>query len=416
MPMMRGLRCLLLVLAVVATAAPAAAQQTLRAAALVNDEVISIMDLEMRVRLVMISSGIQESAEQRNRLAPQVLRTMVDERLQLQEAERLGLQATDSEVQDAVAQVARQNNMTRDQFFGILRRNGVLPQVFRNQIRASVAWQKIIANRIRPEIRVGAEEVDNVVDRLASQDGERRLRVREIFLPFDSPDEEDKVRRTAARLIQQLRNGASFASLARQFSQSATASVGGDLGWVTPGSLPEDVAKTLDDMQQGQIAGPIRSFGGYYIVKLEDSRRIATIEETVDLKQIYLPLPDDADSERVEEARARARELSANVESCEAMTEVAASAGGASSGDLGEVNLSSLPANIRRAVADLPADTPSEPIEVNAGIAVLMVCGRSTSGIDRERIRENLIRQQIDMRAQRYMRDLRRAAHVDIRL
>ncbi|RDD62407.1 peptidylprolyl isomerase [Ferruginivarius sediminum] len=416
MHMMRGLRSLLLALAIVGLAAPAAAQQALRAAALVNDEVISIMDLEMRVRLVMTASGISGSAEQRNRLAPQVLRSIIDERLQMQEAARLGIEAQDAEIDNAIARIAQQNNMAPRQFLDVLRRNGILPQVFRNQIRAKLLWQKVIAREIRREIQISPEEVDSVVERLMAQEGERRLRVREIFLSVDAGDEEQEVRATAQRLTQQLRNGAEFSSLARQFSQAATAAVGGDLGWLTPGSLPDQVANTLDEMQPGQIAGPIRTFGGYYIVRLEDTRQIAAIEETVNLKQIYLPLPGDAASSDIEEARARAEELAGQVDSCESMSNVAKSAGSANSGSLGEVKLSSLPENIRGAVADLPIDTPSRPIEVNAGIAVLMVCERSQSGIDRDQIRENLARQQLDLRAQRYMRDLRRAAHVDIRL
>jgi peptidyl-prolyl cis-trans isomerase SurA len=414
--MMRGLRSLLLALAIIGLATPATAQQALRAAALVNDEVISIMDLEMRVRLAMVASGISGSAEQRNRLAPQVLRSIIDERLQMQEAARLGIEAQDAEIDNAIARVAQQNNMAPRQFLDVLRRNGILPQVFRNQIRANLLWQKVVAREIRREIQISPEEVDAVVERLMAQEGERRLRVREIFLSIDSADEEQEVSATARRLTQQLRNGAEFSSLARQFSQAATAAVGGDLGWLTPGSLPDQVANTLDEMQPGQIAGPIRTFGGYYIVRLEDTRQIAAIEETVSLKQIYLPLPGDAASSDVEDARARAAELAGQVDSCESMSDVAKSAGSANSGELGEVKLSSLPENIRRAVADLPIDTPSRPIEVNAGIAVLMVCERSQSGIDRNQIRENLARQQLDLRAQRYMRDLRRAAHVDIRL
>lgn len=414
--MVRGLRGLVVALTIAVVAAPAAAQQALRAAALVNDEVISAMDLQMRVRLVMLSSGMSDSPEQRERLAPQVLRTMIDERLQLQEAARLGIEVQEPEVDQAVARVAQQNNIPAQRFEQMLRQNGVLPQVFRNQVRASIAWQKILAREVRPQVQIGSAEVEAMVERLKSRTGERRLRVREIFLPLNEPEEDAQVRGTARRLIEQLRGGADFASLARQFSQAATASVGGDLGWLTPGSMPDAVAEALASMKPGQVAGPIRTFGGYYIVRLEDTRRISAGAETLHLKQIFLPLPGDADNGVVTETRTRAKELAERVEGCESMGDVAAEAGSADSGDLGEVKLSNLPGNVRQAVAELPESQPSEPIRVNAGIAVLMVCGRETSGIDREQIQENLVRQQIDMRARRYMRDLRRAAHVDVRL
>src|SRR5204863_1189311 len=92
----------------------------------------------------------------------------------------------------------------------------------------------------------------------------------------DDPNETDTVRESAERLIEQLKNGSDFAEMARQFSQSATASNGGVLGWVSPGDLPPEIATAVKDLQTDTVAGPVRSEGGCHILKLLDQRQVAT--------------------------------------------------------------------------------------------------------------------------------------------
>jgi len=396
--------------------APGQAQQSLRPAAVVNDEAISVLDLQMRIRMVMLASGMQASPERFQQVARQVLRTLIDEKLQLQEAKRLGLEVTETEVRSAARSVAQNNDMALDQFLQVLERNNVMPQSFLAQVRAQIAWQKVIAQQVRPEIDISDGEVQEVVDRLKSQSGEQQLRVREIFLASDDSQGATNVQQTARRLVQELRNGADFAALARQFSQSATAAVGGDMGWVTPASLPEALASRVQQMSPGTVAGPVRTYDGVHILQLLDTRRVAAGEEKVQLKQLFLPLRNGTSEAAVAELETRARELTGEIEGCEAMAEVSETAGSAASGDLGTIKLADLPGNVRQAISGLAVGAPSEPIQVNQGVAVLMVCERQTSGVDREEIRQNLMQKRATMLAQRYLRDLRRQAHIDIRL
>ena len=409
-------RFLLAMAMVCAVVAPASAQSTLRAAAVVNDEVISALDLEMRLRLVMLSSGMRNSQQARQRLTPQVLRTLIDERLQLQEAERLGVEVSDEEVQEAIGRIAQNNNMDAERFLGALERERVMPQSLRNQVRARLAWQKVVGQRLRSDVEIGEEEVDAVVERIRSNEGQTQIQVAEIFLAVDDPDQEDEVRGTARRLIQQLRNGANFAALARQFSQAATAAVGGDLGWIQPGRLPDELTSRLRDMQPGQIAGPVRTYSGYYIVQLRNRRTITSGDLTLKLSQLYLSLPSNPDQQTVQELTATAEGYADRLNGCEELRTVSEQQESAVSGDLGEVRLGELPEKVRTAVADLDVGQPSRPVRVNGGIVVLMVCDRQEAGIDRDEIRQGLMQERLGMLARRYLRDLRREAHVDIRL
>lgn len=263
-----------LLLAATVTPGDARAQQDLfRPAAVVNDDVISVLDLAMRVELAIVAAGVQDSMEVRRRLTPQVLRGLIDERLQMQEAERLDISVTDEQIADALQQIAQQNNMTEGEFFTMLRNRGILPTTLIDQIRAQIAWQTVVRQSIQPNVVIAPEEVDEVISRLNARRGAVERRVAEIFIPVETAAREDEALQNANRLLQELRNGANFSGLARQFSQSGTASLGGDMGWVREGELDPDLEVVLAQMGPGEVTRPIRTVSGFHILLLRDLRK-----------------------------------------------------------------------------------------------------------------------------------------------
>lgn len=279
--------CCLCLLAALANT-PARGQDAFRPAAVVNDEVISVLDLAMRVRLAIVGAGVRDSQEVRRRLTPQVLRGLIDERLQLQEAERLDISVTDDDVARALQQIAEQNKMSEGEFLSMLRNRGIIPTTLIDQIRAQIAWQTVVRRRLRPTISISDEEVQEVADRLTVRQGSIERRVAEIFVAVESATQEEEAVANANRLIDQLLAGANFAGLARQFSQSGTANLGGDRGWIRDGELPEELNNALAQMGPGDVSAPIRTIAGFYILLLRDMRKNegqgidrARIEETL---------------------------------------------------------------------------------------------------------------------------------------
>ncbi len=244
-----------------------------RPAAVVNDDVISVLDLAMRVQLAIVAAGVEDTQELRRRLTPQVLRGLIDERLQLQEAKRLDISVTDDQVAEALERIAQQNNMTEGQFLTMLRNRGIIPVTLIDQIRAQIAWQNVVYRRIRPNVVISTDEVDEVASRLSARQGAIERRVAEIFVPVESAAKEDEALNNANRLLEELQRGANFAGLARQFSQSGTASLGGDLGWVQDGQLDEELNQVLAQMGPGDISRPIRTISGFHILLLRDMRK-----------------------------------------------------------------------------------------------------------------------------------------------
>ncbi len=414
---MNRYRCLLALAFAIWLALPsgAGAQQSLRAAAIVNDEVISILDLEMRVRLAMLAVGAKNDAQARRRIAPQVLRTLIDERLQLQEAKRLGIEVPQKDIDAAIDRLAQQNNRSRGEFLGVLKQRGILLEALVEQLRAAIAWQGVVARSLRPQVTISEEEVQSAVAREQASQGQLERLVGEIFLSVDSPDQDEEIRRSAQRLVEQLTSGARFQDLARQFSQSATAPVGGDLGWVRDTQLPAEISSALQELSPGQIGGPIRSLGGYHIVFFRKQRTIKAGEQWLTLKQVFLPVAEANDAEALAKVRSEAVELSGALNGCESM-DAAAARFGTESGDLGEVKVGDLPAELRNAVVALDVGSASQPIQRKDGFVVLMVCDRRGQEVNRRRIETRLERERIDMLSRRRLRDLRRLANVEMRI
>lgn len=392
------------------------AQELQRIAAIVNDEVISVYDLEARMRLIVATSGLPDGPDTYRRLAPDVLRSLVDERLQLQEAKRRNVAVTDKEVEEAIRAIEQQNRMPPGELDRYLSQNTIPRDTLDQQLRASLAWSKLVSQRLRPRITVGNDEVEEILERLRERQGQPEYRIAEILFTVDSPQNEDATARTARRLVDDLRGGARFEVMARQFSQSATAATGGDVGWVSQAELPEAVRATIDRLGINEIAGPFRTQSGYQIIQLA-ARRIAgggdARNAQVTLRQVFLPAAGDARA-----AADRLRAVRSRLTRCDDVPAVVRELNSPRAPELGTFRVAELSAEVRGAVANLEIGRPSEPIAVGDGVAILMVCGRDAAGgraPDREEVSNQLIRQRLDLAARRYMRDLRLASVVDVR-
>ena len=305
--------------------------------------------------------------------------------------------------------------MASPAFQQFLRQNGILPTVLRDQIRANLAWSQVISKRIRPQVDVRDEEVDDIVRRVEAEGDSPEVRLSEIFLPVDNALQEPEVVAVADRLLQQIQAGADFGALARQFSQSATASVGGDLDWIRPSQLPDEVANVVRQLRSGQFSRPIKTFGGVYLVWVKDRRSGATGDPTVSLKRLIFPLPQNSTAEQQQQQIANARQVAAQINSCGAANQAIQQYGLRGSGDLGRMKMSDLPPELRDILNGLEIGQPSQPLRLANGVGIMLVCDRSGGGIDREKIRGSLIRERLELRARRYLRDLRRSANVDLR-
>lgn len=268
------LKAVLLVLLGLLGHAPSGVAQPVaqRIAAVVNDDVITSQDLIDRLDLALATSGLPGDAQTRQRLAPQVLRGFIDEKLQLQEARRLGLDVTENEVDQGLDTIAARNNTDRTTLLRYLESRNINPRTLRDQLRAQIAWLKVLGREVRPRIVVSQDQVEFALRRAAGNPSEGEVLLSEILLPVYDRAQEASVVAQAQELVATLRGGADFGALARQVSVAASAENGGDLGWVRTDALVPELRSRLAALQAGQVSDPVAGPNGVQIFHLRDRR------------------------------------------------------------------------------------------------------------------------------------------------
>jgi peptidyl-prolyl cis-trans isomerase SurA len=403
--------------------APTPEMQT-QIAAVVNDQVISVYDLISRVRIVLLSSNLPDTPENRQHIANQVLHQLIDEKLELQEAKKKSVTASDSEVETAIGLIEKQNNMKPGGLNAFLKAQNIDRGSLVDQITASIVWGKLVRRQASETTEISDQEIDEAMAREKEHANEPEARVAELFLAVDTPAQEGEVRATADRLIDQMRKGARFSAIAQQFSQSATAAVGGDLGWIRPDQLSPELAKTITGMRVGELSPPIRTGAGFYILLVLDRRTGTTGggegDTVYDIVQVVLPLPNGA-SNAQKQATAGAIEGIKNAsKNCADFLRLGKEKGPQLTSE-GHLRSSQISPQMRDLVNKLSVGQTSQPILQKNGVGMLMLCGKQTGGggatpVTRDSVTESLAKQRYDTVARRYLTDLRHSAYVDIRM
>ncbi len=388
-------------------------------AAVVNEDIITLFDVQSRTNLVITTSGLENTPEMQRRLVPQVVDILIEERLKLQEATRLKIKTTEAEIRQSVETIEQRNNMPAGGFRTMLAGRGIDMSALNTQVEADLSWAKVVRQSLQSEVSVNPDEVNTVLARARANQGKAEYLLAEISLPVSSPAQEPVIRDTANRLVTQARGGTPFPSLAQQFSQSPTAVLGGDLGWVVRGEMEAEIDDILARLEPGQISDPLRTSVGYHIVMLRE-RRIAGAADprmaVVTLNQIYLP---------TQGARALAPErltqLSETIGSfttCEQMDKLGKELETPGSGPITPVYVGSLPPRIGDVVLTLSPGRTSPAIEVGGARLFLQVCmRRDDSGVPSgEQIMSDLENEKLQNVARQRLRDLRRQALIDIRI
>jgi len=407
-------------------AKPAAAADTAatRIVATVNGDVISNDDVESRTRLFALSSGLPMSREVLDRLKPQIIRQLVDERLRLQEVQRRKIVVADKQIANAMREVEERNRMPEGALRAKLIADGVSLRTLIDQIRAQLGWMLVLREQLGEKTQITDAEIAEQERLLAAETGKPEYRVGEIFIAVEDPANTADAQRFAETVIGQLRAGAPFPVVAAQFSQNQTALDGGELGWIQPNQLDPEVAHIVSQMPVGAISNPVKVPGGFSIVMLQAKREIGRdIGTLVTLRQTFLPftspLNAQAPTEQQKQTLDKARQLSASVHSCDQMEAASKAANSPRPANPGEIRLESVnPPAFRQMLATLPTDRATQPLVDGEGIAVLIVCSREQKNLaetNKQGIQNRLLADRVELLSRQMQRTLRRQAAIDIR-
>lgn len=392
-------------------------------AATVNDEVITTYDLRQRMLLLIVTSGVQPTDQNLPELQREALRGLVDERLELQEIRRIQtkqkmkIEPTDKEVDDEIGDLARSNNMKIDGLGRQLAAAGVSLDTLRDQIRAQVAWRRYMGGRFGSGVRISDDQIKAALARINASAAKPQFLVSEIFLDAQRVGGMRVASDGARQLMEQIQQGAPFPAVARQFSSAASANSGGDAGWMVSGEIQPTLQQALDSMTPGQMAGPIATPDGVYILLLRDKRTGAT-STMVNVKQALVKLSPDATPEQAQAASATLDELRRGLNGCDGFDTKARAFNGVTSGETGETDINELAPEFRTALEPLKTGEIAGPVRTKQGLHLLALCARRVGGQhepSKSEIENRLYGEQLAMLAKRFLRDLRNSATIESR-
>lgn len=424
-----GAACLLLALAppLMAAESENADTQTLeRIVAVVNDNVILASELDNEI--VRIRQRLRR--EGREIPAPDVLRKhvldqLIDQRLQLQQARQRGISVDDAAVNEAMRSMAQSYGTDLAGLQARFRSRGLGPEALREDVRQQLIISRLRQRTVASEVQVTQQDVDDFlarVERASEQRQQYHVRHILIGLPSDaSSDEIAAARKRAQETIARLNGGADFSELASRISDGPRALSGGDLGWRRPAELPELFTSALDDVSPGEIAGPLRSPNGFHILKLVNQRGGGG-DETVTQARVRQILLDgegeDEPQQRLEQLRQRLQSGADFATLARAHSDDQSSA--PSGGELGWVSPGDLPPVVHEVIRGLPTGQISEPFRSPMGWHLIEVLERrqqqDAEQQRRTQARRALYQREIEEESQRWLKQLRENAYVDIRL
>ncbi|MGC1301178.1 MAG: peptidylprolyl isomerase [Caulobacteraceae bacterium] len=393
-------------------------------AAKVNDDIISSYDLKQRMRLLVATTGVQPSEDSIPQIEREAMRSLVDERLEMQEVKTiedkqkdLKLEPTDAEIDQTIGDMAKQSGISRNQLVNTLKNDGVDLTTLREQIRAQMSWNHYIGARFRDAVAIGDNQVKAALDEANASSLKPQYQLAEIFIDATHVGGQQAAEDGAKQLVSQIQQGAPFAAVAHQFSSLSTAANGGDVGWVAGDDLRPEVRAAVEQMRPNSLSQPIITTKGVYIVMLRQKRE-GTGATVVDLRQAAISLPENAPAAEVSAAETKLEALRKRANGCDGLQAEAAKTSGVVAADLGETEVKDLRPAFQKALDTLKIDEISQPIRTDVGLHLIAVCTRHASGVapvTKADITDKLRGEQLSMFARRFLRDLRNSATIETR-
>ncbi|MBI4194524.1 MAG: peptidylprolyl isomerase [Betaproteobacteria bacterium] len=399
-----------------------------RIVAVVNDEVITRLDLDERMRIAIKQLRQQGTPlPSREVLERQLLERMVSDRVQLQFAKETGLRVDDTELDRAIGRIADDNKLTPQQLRQVLERDGVPFARFREDIRDEIVIARLREREVNNRIVITEGEIDNFLNlQRAHESGNDEYNLSHILVavPENASPEQIQARRDRAdQALAQLKSGADFRQVAAAFSEAPDALQGGVMGWRPSSRLPALFTDRLKTMRPGELSPILRSPNGFHILKLNDRRGGGSpvIVQQTHARHILIKT-NELVSEN--EARSRLRNLKERLENntdfgalARAHSEDASATKG---GDLGWLSPGDTVPEFERAMNALKPKEISDPVQSPFGWHLIQVLERRSEDMskDRQRLmaRQALRARKSDEAYQEWGRQLRDRAYVELRL
>jgi len=393
-------------------------------AVIVNSGVILQSDVDGALKTVKANAKQSHQAlPVESVLREQVLEKLIIDTLQQQEADRVGVKIDDSRLNEAIKEIASNNQQTQEQLIAAVAQEGLTYLEFREQVRKEMAASEARNALVRRRINILPAEVDTLAELLAQEtDATVQYKISHIQLRVEDGQEKAQVETLAKQLVDELQNGADFAQLAYTYSKGPKALQGGDWGWMRKEEMPTIFADQIKLQNKGSIIGPFRSGGGFHILKIDDVKGLETVAVTeVNARHILIKptiiLSDEGAQKQLNELIQRINSGEATfAELAQQYSQDPGSA--AQKGELGYQTPDLYVPEFKHQVETLPVGQISAPFQTVHGWHIVEVLDRRevdrTDAALKNRAYRILFNRKFNEEASAWLQELRASAFVEV--
>ena len=399
-----------------------------RVVAIVNDGIVLQSQLDDQIQMIMSRLRGQNAQVPPDEVVrQQVLERLVLQEIQVQRAERLGVQASDEMLNEALRDVAKRNSIPFEQMPLALAAQGVDYAAYRDDLRREILMSMLRQRDVLPRIYVSPRELEQALQRQSQQvDENAEYDVSHILLSLPesaTADQVASVERLATEIYGRARAGEDFGQLALTYSQAQSALERGKLGWRRLNLLPQFIADLVGRLQPGEVASPARTPTGFHIVRLDETRGAGgpMLVEQIHSRHILLRPNEVQDDATTRQRLTALRDRVLAGEDFGALASVTSEDPGSASrgGDLGWNAPGVFDPEFESVLASLEPDEISEPFRSQFGWHVVQMLGKRTHDqsdeVRRQRVLTALRESKVDEETELWLRRLRDEAYVELR-
>jgi peptidyl-prolyl cis-trans isomerase SurA len=400
-----------------------------RVVAVVNDGVVLQSQLDAQSALIterLRGQGTQMPPA--DVIRQQVLERLILQEIQVQRATRLGVQVPDEMLNEALRDVAKRNNIPFEQMPVALEQQGIDYATYREEMRREIMLSLLRQRDVFPHIYVSPRELDQALERDASQAGTNtEFDVSHILLSLPeaaTTEEMAKVETLAGEIRRRAASGEDFGQLALAYSKSQSALERGKLGWRRLNQLPQFIADIVVNMKPGDVSEPMRTPTGFHLVRLDGTRggdSGPVMVEQIHARHILMRPNEVQDDATTRQRLAAIRDRVLAGEDFGALASVTSEDPGSASrgGDLGWTSPGTFDPEFESVLSGLKENEISEPFRTQFGWHIVQLLGRRTHDqsdeLHRQKVLTALRESKVDEETELWLRRLRDEAYVEIR-
>ncbi len=393
-------------------------------AVIVNSGVILQSDVDSALKTIKANAKQnKQPLPQETVLREQVLEKLIIDTLQQQEADRIGVKIDDNRLNEAIKEIAKNNQQTQEQLIASVAKEGLTYPEFREQVRKEMAASDARNALVRRRINILPAEVDTLAELLAQEtDATVQYKISHIQLRVDDGQDKSAAETLANKLVNDLRNGADFAQMAYAYSKGPKALQGGDWGWMRKEEMPTIFADQIKMQNKGSIIGPFRSGVGFHILKIDDVKGLETVAVTeVNARHILIKptiiLSDEGAQKQLNEFVQRIK--NGEVTFAELAQQYSQDPGSAAQkGELGYQTPDLYVPEFKHQIETLPVGQISEPFKTVHGWHIVEVLDRRevdrTDSALKNKAYRILFNRKFNEEASAWLQELRASAFVEV--